>query len=149
MDDQYFMQFALQEAQYAALKNEIPIGAVIVDHYGNIIAKSHNHVISDCNPCSHAEILAISQACAQQNNYRLINCTIYTTVEPCVMCIGAILHARISTLVYSTDSPLYGFSSSKLVDLNLVKRTLHIKIGVLAPDINQLMQIFFNKLRNK
>lgn len=111
--DIYFMQQALQAAEHAASQNEVPIGAVLVKD-DTIIASAHNAPISQLDPAAHAEIIALRQGARFLNNYRLTNCTLYVTLEPCCMCVGAIIHARIARLVYAAFDQKAGCVSSHL-----------------------------------
>ena len=96
------MKIAIQEARKAEKKGEVPVGAVLVDSGGNILSASHNQLIFLSDPTAHAEILVLRDAAAQIQNYRLLSTILYVTVEPCVMCMGAMIHARVSTLVFGT-----------------------------------------------
>ena len=98
--DIHFMRLALQEAYKAQRRGEVPVGAVIVDQNGTILARAGNRSIADRDPSGHAEMVAIREAGKGLDNYRLLNTTLYATIEPCVMCAGAMIHARISRLVF-------------------------------------------------
>ena len=105
--DTEFMQAALTEAREAAAKGEVPIGAVLV-RGGTIVARAGNRTIRDCDPTAHAEIVALREAARVLGNYRLTDTTLYVTIEPCSMCAGALLQARVARLVYGADEPRGG-----------------------------------------
>ena len=101
------MRLALEEAAAAEAEGEIPVGAVVV-HNGEVTARGHNRTITDCDPTAHAEIVALREAARRLDNHRLSECTLYVTVEPCAMCAGAIVQARIAHLVYGCEDPKAG-----------------------------------------
>jgi len=107
-----FMHLALKEAEKAGQKAEIPIGAVLVAKSGDILSRSHNQTISRVDPTAHAEILAIRQAAQKVSNYRLLQTTLYVTVEPCIMCMGAIVHARVAKVVFGAADLKWGAAGS-------------------------------------
>ena len=102
------MDLALEEAQKAAVAGEIPVGAVIVDSRGRVLASSGNRTRRDCDPTAHAEILVIRQAAAALGQERLLGCTIYVTLEPCAMCAGALAHSRVERVIYGASDPKSG-----------------------------------------
>jgi tRNA(adenine34) deaminase len=102
------MDLALNEAQQAALAGEVPVGAVIVDARGQVLAAAGNRTRRDCDPTAHAEILAIRQAAAILGQERLVGCTLYVTLEPCAMCAGALVHARVARVIYGAADPKSG-----------------------------------------
>jgi tRNA(adenine34) deaminase len=104
----YYMELAIKEAYTSYIKEEIPVGAVIVNNNHEIISMNHNQSIELCDPTAHAEILAIRSACSKIKNHRLNNCTLYTTLEPCPMCAGAILQSKIPLVYFGAYSPKYG-----------------------------------------
>ena len=143
------MELALSEAKKAGEKAEVPIGAVLVSQTGNILAESHNQTISLNDPTAHAEILALREAAQKAQNYRLLYTILYVTIEPCVMCMGALVHARISQLVYGAKDPKWGGAGS-LYDLASDDRLNHrVKIlgGVCEDECRALMQDFFRSKR--
>ena len=107
-DDHIFMGLALEEAEKARKKDEIPVGAVLVDEDQNVIAKAHNLVESMSDPTAHAELLCIRHACKKLESWRLINCTLYVTLEPCPMCAGALLQSRLTRLVWGAPNHQLG-----------------------------------------
>ena len=146
-----YMQLAVREAEKAGQKDEVPIGAVVVAPGGKILAMSHNQVISLDDPTAHAEILALRAACRKIGNYRLLNTALYVTVEPCLMCMGAILHARLKTLVFGTPDPKWGGAGS-LCDFSADSRLNHrvdVVAGVCERICRELMQAFFRAKRIK
>src|SRR5580704_6565683 len=110
-DDQRFMQVALDEARAAAERGEVPVGAAVVVQ-GRIVASAGNRTVADCDPTAHAEIVALREAAVAISNYRLLDATVYVTIEPCAMCAGAMVQARIARLVYGADDPKSGAVSS-------------------------------------
>ena len=139
-----FMQLALEEARAAAAVGEVPIGALVV-HDGKVLARSANRTIRDCDPTAHAEIIVIRDAARFLRNYRMADTTLYVTLEPCSMCAGAIIQARIPRLVYGADDPKGGAVRSCfeiLTNLTLNHR-VDVVTGVLAPDSASILQNFF------
>lgn len=135
-----FMNEALKEAYKAYKKNEVPIGAVIVKN-NKIIARAYNKKEKNKIATHHAEILAISKACKKIKNWRLIDCTLYVTVEPCLMCCGAIIQSRIKKVVYGTSNENYG-----AVEL-LEKNNIEVEKNVLQNECSLVLQEFFKKRR--
>jgi tRNA(adenine34) deaminase len=113
-DHAYWMTLALQEAALAASHGDVPVGAVLVDRQGQVISQAHNRRELDHDPTAHAEILVLRQGAAVCKDWRLTDCTLYVTLEPCAMCAGAILHARLGLLVYGADDPKAGAIRSVL-----------------------------------
>ncbi len=148
MSDLECMQTALAEARQAAAAGEVPIGAVAV-HEGAIIARGQNRVLRDNDPTSHAEIVALRAAAKSLGNYRLNGCTLYVTLEPCAMCAGAMIHARIDRLVYAAADPKAGAAGSVLAVLNHPKlnHQLLIEQGILADEAAELLRSFFRERR--
>ncbi|WGE66163.1 tRNA adenosine(34) deaminase TadA [Actinobacillus equuli subsp. equuli] len=149
--DIYFMRYALKLAERAETIGEIPVGAVLVDSEGNIIGEGWNQVIQLSDPSAHAEMLAIRQAGKEQNNYRLLNCTLYVTLEPCTMCAGAILHGRIHRLVFGASDYKTGAVGSRyhLFEDYKMNHFLEIRGGVLAEDCSQKISRFFQRRRKE
>jgi tRNA(adenine34) deaminase len=146
-----FMQLALKAARRAWAAGEVPVGAVLVDREGNILSRGHNRTIGQCDPSSHAEIVAIRKAARKLRNYRLLSTTLYVTVEPCVMCMGAIIHARVARLVFGAPDPKWGAAGS-LYDFSGDMRLNHhpeIVGGVCLEECRTLMRRFFADKRGK
>jgi tRNA(adenine34) deaminase len=147
-DDTTYMQEAIAEAQLARAKGEVPIGAVIV-HAGQIIGRGHNLRETSNDPTSHAEMVAIRQAAAAIGHWRLLETTLYVTLEPCVMCMGAIILARIPRLVYACRDPRAGAVGS-IYDFSSDERFNHqvdVVEGVLGAECSALLSGFFQELR--
>ena len=146
-DDLHFMRAALTEAQEAARNGEVPVGAVVAKD-GEIVAAASNRVLETGDPTAHAEILALRAAADRIGNYRLTGCDLYATVEPCLMCAGAIVHARVRRLVYGPPEPKFGGVESKLAldGLGLPHR-LTVVSGVSADEGRALLQRFFQERR--
>ena len=139
-----YMQLAIEQAQVAALRGEVPIGAVIALE-GQILALGSNRTITDCDPTAHAEVVALREAAQKLGNYRLSGATLYVTVEPCAMCAGALVQARISRLVYGADEPKGGAVRTclRVLDAPMLNHRVEIVSGVLAGESVQLLQSFF------
>jgi len=146
--DVRFMQEALEEARSAAAAGEVPIGAVIV-YEGRIIAHSGNRTIRDCDPTAHAEIIVLRQAARVVDNYRLAGATLYVTVEPCSMCAGAMIQARILHLVYGADDPKGGAARScfQILSNPRLNHQVEITTGVLGAECAAAIQSFFAERR--
>jgi len=146
--DELWMEEALREAQRALAMGEVPVGAVVV-HDGQVIGRGSNRPISSNDPTAHAEILALREAAQTIGNYRLLDCDLYVTVEPCAMCAGAITHARIRRLIYGAEDAKAGAVHSMLQVLNHPKlnHQLEVTPGVLAARCMDLLQSFFRKRR--
>jgi tRNA(adenine34) deaminase len=146
--DPQFMQEALAEARAAAEACEVPIGAVLI-HDGKILARSGNRTIRDGDPTAHAEIVVLREAARLLGNYRLTDTTLYVTIEPCSMCAGAIIQARVPRLVYGADDPKGGAVRSCFEILNhpRLNHQVEVTAGVLAADCAAILQSFFAKRR--
>ena len=142
------MRAALAEARKSAEAGEVPIGAVVV-HDGAIIAHGQNSVIRMSDPTAHAEIVAMRHAANVLGNYRLNGCTLYVTLEPCAMCAGAMIHARMERLVYATADPKAGACGSVLSVLNHPQLNHQMKVGegILAEEASQLLRSFSRERR--
>ena len=144
-----FMKLALKEAKKAGQKDEVPIGAVVVAEKGKILSTAHNQTIGLCDPTAHAEILALREAAQKAQNYRLLNTTLYVTVEPCIMCMGAIIHARVSAVIFGAFDPKWGAAGS-LYNFTTDSRFNHlpeILPGVCEDECKTLIQDFFRSKR--
>ena len=148
MNDLDFMQAALDEARQAAEAGEVPIGAVVVRE-GAIIARGQNRVLRDLDPPAHAEIVALRVAAAAIGNYRLMGCTLYVTLEPCAMCAGAMIHARLDRLVFAAADPKAGAAGSVLSVLNhpQLNHQMLVEQGILADESTELLRSFFRERR--
>ncbi len=146
--DIQFMQEALAEARSAAAAGEVPIGAVLV-HSGKILARSGNRTIRDCDPTAHAEIVVLREAARLLGNYRLADTTLYLTIEPCGMCAGAIIQARVPRLVYGADDPKGGAVRScfEILSHPRLNHQVEVTSGVLAADCSAILQSFFAERR--
>ena len=147
--DEQFMDLALAEAKKAEASGEVPVGAVIVVD-GVVIAKSFNRPLSLNDPTAHAEIGALRDACREQRNYRLSNATMYSTVEPCMMCAGAMIHARLARLVFGTPDPKAGSAGSiynVLTDPRLNHR-VEVISGIREDECASLLLDFFQRRRS-
>lgn len=146
--DNVYMAMALEEAQAAAEKGEVPIGAVVVCE-GAVVARAHNMRESDTDPTAHAELLAIKKASQKLGRWRLSDCTVYVTLEPCPMCAGAMHQARIERLVYGAPDPKAGAVGS-LYDLSNDSRLNHrfsVTSGILLEESSAILKLFFGELR--
>jgi len=144
------MSSALAEARKAAEAGEVPIGAVVV-HNGAIIAHGQNSVIRTSDPTAHAEIVALRHTAAILGNYRLNGCSLYVTLEPCAMCAGAIIHARLDRLVYGTPDSKAGACGSVLSVLNHphLNHQMQVGQGILAEECGDLLRVFFRDRRTR
>ena len=148
--DEHFLKLAIQQAEIAEENGDVPIGAVIV-HQNQIIAKAYNQREQLKDPTAHAEIIALTQAAAALQTWRLNDCTIYVTLEPCPMCAGALVLARIDRLVYGCDDPKTGAVKSlyNIVQDDRLNHRLEVTSGVLADESSALLQNFFTHRRNE
>ena len=139
------MRRALEEARRAAALGEVPVGAVLVDDSNRLLAAGHNQPIAARDPSAHAEIVVLRAAAQKLGNYRLPGTTLYVTIEPCVMCVGALVHARVQRLVYGAAEPKTGAieSAHRLFDRGEFNHRPQIDPGLLADECAQLMTDFF------
>jgi tRNA(adenine34) deaminase len=146
--DELWMEEALGAAQRALDAGEVPVGAVVI-HQGRIVGRGFNRNILDSDPTAHAEVVALRGAGAAIGNHRLIDCDLFVTIEPCAMCAGAMVHARIRRLVYGADDPRAGAVHSALRVLNhpALNHRTEIRSGVLAGRCAELLQEFFRSRR--
>jgi tRNA(adenine34) deaminase len=146
--DRQFMQQAIEQAQLAALAGEVPVGAVLVRD-GQVISKAFNKPITNYDPSAHAEMLALRQAALAEQNYRLPGTTLYVTLEPCTMCAGAMLHARVDRIVFGAPDPKTGAAGS-VMDVFSMKQINHqttIEGGMMSEECGQLLRNFFKERR--
>ncbi len=147
-NDELWMEEALRSAQRALEAGEVPVGAVVV-YEGRIVGRGWNRNIRDCDPTAHAEIVALREAGASLGNHRLSDCELFVTIEPCAMCAGAMVHARIKRLVYGADDPKAGAVQSVVKVLNhpQLNHNVEVRSGVLAGRSAELLQTFFKNRR--
>ena len=147
--DEYWMREALRQATRAAQSDEVPVGAVLVDLAGDLIASGHNQPISALDPTAHAEIVVIREAARQLQNYRLPDTTMYVTLEPCAMCVGALVQARVSRIVFGALEPKAGAiqSAHQLFESDGFNHYPEIHGGVREGECSALMSQFFLKKR--
>lgn len=144
--DEGWMQLALAQAKCAADNAEVPVGAVLV--LGDrLIAAAHNQPIAHCDPTAHAEIVALRLAATLRQNYRLPGTTLYVTLEPCLMCLGAIIHARVDRLVFAANEPKAGVLISRNLALDFFNHHLQVASGVLSLESAELLRQFFQRRR--
>ncbi len=149
MDDLSYMRLALDQAQLAYDQDEVPVGAVLVDKNGVLLASAYNQVISLHDPSAHAEVQVMRKASVQLQNYRLVDTTLFVSLEPCMMCYGAMVHARIKRLVYATPEPKAGVVTSqlKVPSLNFLNHKISVDCGPMGDESRALLQQFFAKKR--
>jgi len=147
-DDEKWMSLALEQARKAEEEGEVPVGAVLVKD-GLLVASAHNQPISTNDPTAHAEIQLLRAAGKKLKNYRFTGTSLYVTLEPCAMCLGAIMHARIERLVFGAYDPKTGVcgSSENLMDANCFNHKINLTSGVMENESRQLIKKFFNSRR--
>ena len=150
-DHEEYMKLALAEAKKAGQCSEVPVGAILVSETGEVLAATQNRTITDLDPTAHAEILALRQAVFKINNYRLLNTVLYVTVEPCIMCMGAIVHARVQQLIFGTQDSKWGAAGSlyNYAEDQRLNHQVEIVAGVCEEECRILMQDFFRTKREK
>ncbi len=148
LQDERYIGLALEEARLAGLQGEVPIGAVMVRD-GEVIARAGNSPISLGDPTAHAEMLALRQSAKQIGNYRLSGCTLYVTLEPCPMCAGALVHARLDRLVFGARDLRFGGVRTKfrIADSDLLNHAVEVVEGVRAAECLEVLQTFFQQRR--
>ncbi len=144
-----FMKLALEEAKKAGQIGEVPIGAVLVAENGEVLSAAHNQVIKLADPTAHAEILALREAAFNLNNYRLLNTSLFVTVEPCIMCMGAIVHARVTRVIWGANDPKWGAAGSlyNFSEDDRLNHRVEIIKGVCEENCRRLIQDFFRAKR--
>lgn len=149
IDMYYLMEQALEEAKRGLTEGEVPVGAVICDQEGEIISRGHNRPIALSDPTAHAEILALRSACSLRGNYRIREAILVVTMEPCVMCMGAALNARISRLLYGAADPKSGAAGSiySLHQDNRLNHNIEVLSGIMEEECRKIMQGFFHDRR--
>ncbi|AGF46816.1 cytosine/adenosine deaminase [Candidatus Kinetoplastibacterium desouzaii TCC079E] len=151
--DTFMLKLALEEAKNAYNIDEVPVGAVVVDRFGDVIGYGYNRTIVDCDPTAHAEIVAIRSASKSSNNHRLFGANIYVTLEPCLMCLGAIFHSRIENVIYGAKDKKFGFSENIFNISDLKKINHHANVSQSKDNIvfecGNILSMFFEGKRNK
>ncbi|WP_366070376.1 tRNA adenosine(34) deaminase TadA [Halomonas sp. CnH100-B] len=147
--DEFYMHRAMDQAHLAFAAGEVPVGAVVVDAQGEIIGAGHNAPLASCDPSGHAEVRALREAGQRLGNYRLEACTLFVTLEPCMMCAGTMVHARIARLVYGAPEPRTGMVESKanLLAQPWFNHQIAVTGGVLATPAKRLLKQFFAEKR--
>ena len=148
ISDQEAMQAALEEARLASEAGEVPIGAVVV-HQGKIIGRGQNSLLRNLDPTAHAEIIAMRDAAKAIANYRLLGCTLYVTLEPCAMCAGAMIHARLDRIVYAASDPKAGACGSVLGVMNhpQLNHQMLVEQGIASEESAEMLRAFFRERR--
>lgn len=145
----YYMGLALRLAHKAALLDEVPVGAIVVAPDGTIVGKGYNCVERHHCQSAHAELRAIEQAARKLGDWRLENCVLFVTLEPCIMCMGLIRLSRLKGVVYGATSPLFGYRLDNAAMPSVYKKDIIIESGVCAQEVQSLMKQFFNQKRDK
>ena len=148
-DHEKYMEIAIEEAKKAGRMDEVPVGAVLVDESGEILSKGYNQTVRLADPTAHAEVLVLRQAAKKIHNYRLLNTSLYVTVEPCIMCMGAVIHARVARVIFGADDPKWGALGS-IYNFAEDKRLNHhpeIIREIYQEECKRLMQDFFQNKR--
>ncbi len=148
--DEFWMRKAIAAAEAARDLNEVPIGACLIDEKGEVLAIAGNRTITESDPTAHAEILVLREAAAKIGNYRLTETVLYTTIEPCAMCAGALVNARVKRLVFGAHDTRFGAVESvfQICNTGSLNHQIEVTSGVLAGDCRKLMQDFFRSRRN-
>ncbi|HWV16721.1 MAG TPA: tRNA adenosine(34) deaminase TadA [Cellvibrio sp.] len=148
--DEHWMRRAIVLAGQGELLGEVPVGAVIVSG-GEVIGEGFNQPISACDPTAHAEVVALREAAAKIENYRLVDATLYVTLEPCTMCVGALVHARIARVVFATTEPKAGavVSQARLLDAGYLNHRVEYQGGICAGECQQQLSAFFRRRREE
>lgn len=151
LSDEEYMRIAIAEARAAEAAGEVPVGAIVVSAAGEVVGRGNNQVLRTNDPTAHAEVIAMRQAGAAVDNYRLLGCTLYCTLEPCSMCAGAVLHARLARLVYAARDPKAGACGSVLAVINhpALNHQAEVVEGVLAEECGAMLTGFFRAKRAK
>ena len=148
MTDREYMHLAIEQARAAAMRGEVPVGAVVVIE-DRILAAAGNRTITDCDPTAHAEIVALRAAALEAGNHRLTGAALYVTIEPCAMCAGALVQARIARLIYGADEPKGGAirTCMQVLDAPALNHRVAVTPGILAEEALALVQSFFSARR--
>jgi tRNA(adenine34) deaminase len=144
-----YMKLAIKEAWRAYNKGEIPVGAVIVSHKGEVLSNAHNETIARNDPTGHAEMIALRKAAKLIENYRLINTKIYVTIEPCIMCAGALIHARVEEVIFGVPDPKWGGLQSlyHFGEDGRLNHRIKVTSGILGSECEEIIQRFFKEKR--
>jgi len=144
-----FMKLALNQAKKAGQKSEVPIGSILISESGEILSASHNQTVSLADPTAHAEIITLRKAAQKIMNYRLLSTTLYVTIEPCIMCMGAIVHARVSRVVFGAHDPKWGAAGSlyNFADDARLNHRPEIINGICEDECRTLIKDFFREKR--
>jgi tRNA(adenine34) deaminase len=147
--DNKWMRVALEQAALARQADEVPIGACVISESGELLSASHNRVIADNDPTAHAEILSLREAAHRVRNYRLVGTTVYTTIEPCAMCAGALVNTRVKRLVYGVDDERFGAVNTHfgIGVSEILNHRIEVVGGVLESECRAMMQDFFRARR--
>lgn len=147
--DAVYMMAALAEARAAEAAGEVPVGAVVVSADGEVLGRGNNRVVRDCDPTAHAEVVALREAGRTVGNYRLLGTTLFCTLEPCAMCAGAVLHARVERVVFAARDPKAGACGSVLAVLNhpALNHCVEVQEGVLGAECGAMLTSFFRERR--
>jgi tRNA(adenine34) deaminase len=147
--DEQWMQQALALARAAELAGEVPVGAVVISESGDLLGRGYNRTLLDVDPSAHAEIVALREAAWRAGNHRLPGSTVYVTIEPCLMCVGALIQARIARLVYGADEPKSGAlrSTPSLASHPALNHHFTVTAGIQAPACGEIVQAFFRRRR--
>jgi tRNA(adenine34) deaminase len=147
--DNKWMRVALEQAALARQADEVPIGACVISESGELLSASHNRVIADNDPTAHAEILSLREAAHRVRNYRLVGTTVYTTIEPCAMCAGALVNTRVKRLVYGADDERFGAVNTHfgIGVSEILNHRIEVVGGVLESECRAMMQDFFRARR--
>jgi tRNA(adenine34) deaminase len=150
VNDVEYMHLAIVQAQAAALRGEVPVGAIVALD-DRILAAAGNRTITDCDPTAHAEIVALREAARKTGNHRLLGASVYVTVEPCAMCAGALVQARVSRLIYGANEPKGGAVRTclQVLDAPALNHRVEVVSGVLADESVRLLQSFFSTRRGR
>lgn len=147
--DEHWMKVALKAAMKAREIGEVPIGACLIDANNKLLSVKHNLVIANCDPTAHAEILVLREAAQKIGNHRLLNTTLYTTIEPCAMCAGALVHARVKRIVFGAKDERFGAAGTlfQICQNPLLNHRLDVVSGILEEESRNLIQEFFRHRR--
>jgi tRNA(adenine34) deaminase len=147
--DEQWMQQALALARAAELAGEVPVGAVVISESGDLLGRGYNRTLLDVDPSAHAEIVALREAAWRAGNHRLLGSTVYVTIEPCLMCVGALIQARVARLVYGADEPKSGAlrSTPSLASHPALNHHFTVTAGIQAAACGEIVQAFFRRRR--